>query len=115
MTSAERLLWSRLRARRLAGLKFQRQEPIGPYIVDFYCHIARLVIELDGDAHYLTSVHDRIRQEFLEEIGLTVLRFPNFEVLNNTSFVLGRILDQCAGHLNIDVSSEALDVTRKGQ
>ena len=108
MTPAERHLWQRLRARRLFGLKFQRQEPIGPYIVDFYCSTARLAIELDGDAHYLTSRNDAIRQKYLEDEGLSVLRFPNFEALQNTGVVIQRILESCLGHLGVVDSDVAV-------
>jgi len=99
MTPAERHLWSKLRAYRFHGLKFQRQEPFGPYIVDFYCSVARLAIELDGDAHFFTRRADAVRQEFLEAEGVTVLRFPNFEVLHNTAVVLRKIHEVCYGHL----------------
>ena len=99
MTPAEWRLWSRIRANRFHGLKFQRQEPVGPYIVDFYCSTARLVIELDGDAHYFTSRNDAIRQRFLEKEGMRVIRFPNFEVMNNLSTVLAMIYSACEGHI----------------
>ena len=100
MTVAERRLWGKLRASRFHGLKFQRQEPVGPYIVDFYCSTARFVIELDGDAHSLTSRNDAFRQTYLEKEGLTVVRFPNFEVLHNTGRVLELLYEKCKGHLS---------------
>jgi len=62
------------------------------------------VIELDGDAHFFTRRADACRQEFLEEEGITVLRFPNYEVLYNTSLVLSRIFEVCRGHLVLDPS-----------
>jgi len=99
MTPVERHLWQSLRAIRFHGLKFQRQKPIGPYIVDFYCSTVRLVIELDGDAHYYTAKSDAIRQQFLENEGLTVIRFPNFEVLRSTAVALNRIYGFCEGHI----------------
>ncbi len=105
MTAAERYLWNRLRAERFYGLKFNRQEPIGPYIVDFYCSVARLVIELDGDAHYFTRSSDEKRQTYLEELGLTVFRVPNYEVLNNTGTVMGKIYAHCSGHVDGDSDS----------
>lgn len=66
-------------------LQFRRQHPIGPYIVDFYCAKARLIIELDGSQHYEAagSEHDRIRTAFLEERGLKVLRFSNADINMN--------------------------------
>ena len=102
MTPAERHLWTRLRAGRFYGLKFQRQEPFGLYVVDFYCSAARLVIELYGDAHSFTVERDAQRQRFLQAEGLTVLRFPNFEVLRNTGFVMQRIIEACEGHLILE-------------
>ena len=101
MTPAERRLWQRLRAGRFHGIKFLRQEPIGPYIVDFYSSVPRLVIELDGDAHSFTSQNDAIRQRYLEDQGLTVIRFPNFEVLRNLDFVLGLIFEKCLGRIGL--------------
>ena len=80
-TDAERAIWRLLRNRQFAKSKFRRQHPIGPYVVDFYCHDRRLVIEIDGGQH--TAERDRKRSQFLEKRGLTVLRFWNNEVLGN--------------------------------
>ena len=90
MTDAERLLWSRLRMKQLGGLMFSRQKPLGEYIADFYCHKAKLVIEVDGGQHFSGSSieYDRIRDEFLENMGLTVLRFTNNDVMNNIEGVV---------------------------
>ena len=99
MTSVERRLWSRLRASRFCGLKFQAQQPIGPYIADFYCSVARIVIELDGDAHSFTMKNDQARQAYLEELGITVIRFMNYDVLHSADFVLERIYEHCKGNL----------------
>ena len=84
MTDAESKLWYHLRAHGLAGFKFRRQHPFGPYVLDFYCPIARLVIELDGGQHFEpeTLVRDAERTRYLEESGLRVLRFTNFEALS---------------------------------
>jgi len=79
----ERLLWSRLRAGRCAGLKFRRQQPFGPYVADYFCASARVVVELDGRSHDERQVEDRRRQEFLERQGLKVIRFTNDQVLRN--------------------------------
>lgn len=77
MTKHEALLWYRFL--RHYPLRFQRQKTIGSYIVDFYCHEAALVIELDGSQHYEAHVlaYDAERTRFLEAAGLCVLRFPN--------------------------------------
>ncbi len=96
MTTAERRLWSRLRAGRLDGLKWARQEPIGRYVVDFYCSGARVVVELEGDAHGYTRTDDGTRQAWLEEQGLMVLRFSNDSVFERLGGVLGVILEACS-------------------
>ena len=88
-TDAERKLWHHLRSGQLGGLKFRRQHPIPPYIVDFYCDASRLVVELDGSQH--TPEVDRVRTRFLESKGLTVLRFWDNEVLMQTQAVIEAI------------------------
>jgi len=90
MTEAERRLWRGLRMRQMAGFKFRRQVPLGPYIVDFVCLEARLVIEVDGGQH-AGSEHDRVRDAWLEAQGFRMLRFWNSEVLGQTHDVLERI------------------------
>jgi very-short-patch-repair endonuclease len=99
-TDAEALLWRLLRSRQIAGTKFRRQHQFGPYILDFYAHEPRLAIELDGNGHALPEqvVRDAERTAFLESFGLTVLRFANTAVLQETEAVLTRIWDQVARH-----------------
>ena len=94
-TDAERLMWSLLRDRRLAGFKFRRQHPVEPYILDFYCHEARLAVELDGGQHNEPDerARDARRTAFLEDQGIRVLRFWNNEVFTNTEGVLQAIYD----------------------
>jgi len=94
-TDAEQLLWALLRDRRLAGFKFRRQHPIDPYILDFYCHEARLGIELDGGQHNEPEkeARDRKRSDFLAGQGIRVLRFWNHEVFNQTEAVLQSIYE----------------------
>jgi very-short-patch-repair endonuclease len=89
-TEAEQAQWYRLRAGRLNGLKFRRQHPCPPYIVDFYCDASKLVVELDGSQH--GEDVDPARTRFLERRGLRVLRFWDNEVLQQTDVVLGVIL-----------------------
>lgn len=92
-TEAEKLLWAYLSKRQLSGLKFRRQHPISSFIVDFYCHSKKLVIELDGE------IHDQIDQEDydvgrkyeLESLGLKVLKFKNQEVFDDVELVLKSI------------------------
>ncbi len=93
MTPAERLLWQRLRAGRLAGLHFRRQQVIDGYIVDFYCHAVGLVVECDGGVHEgpEQDAEDGERERALGARGLRVLRFPNERVLGDVEAVLGEI------------------------
>lgn len=95
MTPAERLLWSRLRNRRLEGLKFRRQHPLGPFIADFYCAACRLVVEIDGDIHDLQPERDAARTEQFEQYGYRVIRFRNVQVLNDLEDVLAAIEAAC--------------------
>ncbi|MBL7164110.1 MAG: endonuclease domain-containing protein [Anaerolineales bacterium] len=93
MTPAEHRLWSQLRANRMAGWHFRRQQIIDGFIVDFYCHKAGLVIEVDGPIHQKQKVEDAERAEVLSARGLRILRFTNREVMNNLRQVLQTILD----------------------
>jgi len=89
-TDAERNLWYHLRAGRMQGLKWRRQHPLHPYVVDFYCHALRLVVELDGGQH--GEATDRYRTAALEQRGLRVLRFWNHHVLLEMEAVLEAIM-----------------------
>lgn len=95
MTEAERRLWSRLRGGQLNGLKFRRQHPLPPYIVDFYCETRQLVVELDGSQH--NEIADRARTRFLERQGLVVLRYWDHEVLRQIDAVLEAIVNMAEG------------------
>ena len=75
MTDAERRIWLFLRARQIDGFRFRRQVPIGPYIIDFVCHEARLIIEIDGGQHDVGSPREVQRSRFLETQGYQTLRF----------------------------------------
>ncbi len=86
-TKAESLIWTVLRAKRLAGIKFRRQHPIGSYFVDFACVEMDVVVELDGGDHDLRYEKDRQRQAFLESEGWQVIRFSNEEVLADVEAV----------------------------
>ena len=88
MTNAERHLWFFLRNRALMGHKFRRQLPIGPYIVDFACIQARLIVELDGGQHVSAGVADTTRTAHLQSRGYRVLRFWNNDVLTRTDAVM---------------------------
>ena len=98
-TAAESVLWRKLRNRQLNGYKFRRQHSIDRFIVDFYCREARLVIEVDGPVHEAPEAieYDGARQQFLEERGLSCLRFTNEQVINDTDSVLKAISANLSG------------------
>ena len=91
MTPEEDILWERLRKRRLNGLRFRRQRPIGRYIVDFYCPEAGLIVEVDGDVHREREEYDRDRDAFLFAGGYALLRFTNDEVHTHPETVVETI------------------------
>ncbi|MFP4023037.1 MAG: endonuclease domain-containing protein [Thiohalospira sp.] len=97
MTDSEKLLWEKLKDNQLNGIKFRRQHPISQFIVDFYCHQKKLVIELDGSIHQKNAQQERDkgRQFMLEELGLTVIRFKNEEIKKDISNVISKILECC--------------------
>jgi len=90
MTLAEKILWEKLRANKL-GVHFRRQQVIQGFIVDFYCHKAKLVVEIDGDVHDLQKEEDERREEALFAMGLRVVRFRNDEVMENLLSVVEKI------------------------
>ena len=99
-TPAEKVLWNQLRNRKLFKHKFLRQCPICVesvygkklyYIPDFFCHKAKLVIEADGPFHQFKKDYDKNRDEVLARLGLTILRFENYQILNDTKAVLKKI------------------------
>jgi len=87
-TDAEARLWSRLRAHQLLGLKFRRQQPVGPYVVDFFCAEKKLIVELDGGQHQEQAEYDASRDAWLRAQGYTVLRYWNNELLRHLDSVL---------------------------
>ncbi|MBL0483260.1 MULTISPECIES: endonuclease domain-containing protein [Aeromonas] len=92
-TQAEQKLWQQLRNRRLAGLKFRRQMPIGPYVVDFICLEQGLIIEVDGSQHgtQANQMHDEARTAYLNQQGFRVIRVWNNDVLSQMEVVLAHI------------------------
>ena len=92
MTEAEEVFWNIIKINEW-HLKFRRQHPISNYIADFYCHNVKLVIELDGGYHENKEVkiYDEARENDIKQYGITVLRFKNEEVFNNTDAVLSKI------------------------
>ena len=96
-TDAENLMWQLIRAKRFMNLKFRRQHVIAPYIVDFYCYEIGLVIELDGSQYGMDDAieYDAERTKFLEALGLTVVRYWNYDVLGRTVVVLEDLWQKC--------------------
>ena len=94
-TKAEALLWNELR-RHAIGYKFRRQHPTWLYVVDFYCHYLRLVIEIDGGIHEdeETKSNDLQKEKDLNDLGLTVIRFSNEEVIFDMDNVISRIYSE---------------------
>jgi very-short-patch-repair endonuclease len=95
MTQEEKILWQHLRANRLNGLHFRRQQIIDGFIADFYCHAARLAIEVDGEIHQQQAEYDEERDQVLSARGLRLLRIKNEEVRQNLDSVLARIAKAC--------------------
>ncbi|HEX6901505.1 MAG TPA: endonuclease domain-containing protein [Thermoanaerobaculia bacterium] len=92
-TPAEEVLWERLRDRKLHGLKFRRQCPIGPFIADFCCQDRRVIVELDGEIHETAQgvARDQGRDAYLRGLNYVVLRFPNQQVLEDPDSVVDEI------------------------
>ena len=90
-TPSEDILWQALRGKKLKGIKFRRQQPIGPYVVDFYAAPIRLIVELDGEVHEQQKGADKTRQEILESLDLQFLRFSATQVEHELNFVLSTI------------------------
>ncbi|HEY6602449.1 MAG TPA: endonuclease domain-containing protein [Xanthobacteraceae bacterium] len=97
-TDAERLLWFRLRDRRLAGSKFKRQVPIDRFVVDLFCADAKLIVELDGGQHDHNKASDADRTRVLESMGYLVIRFWNHDVTRNMDGMLEEILSTVDQH-----------------
>ena len=101
MTDAEILLWMDLK-NGISGLKFRRQHPIGLYIADFYCHKAKLIIEIDGSIHNDPSIKkmDEQREKDLKYLGYKIIRFTNQQVLNNLEKVVESIIKEITAIIN---------------
>jgi len=95
MTDAERLLWSKLRGKQVKNFQFYRQRIIGNYIVDFYCPKSKLIIEVDGGQHYQEEGdrRDKVRDDYMKNLGMRILRVSDREVLQNLNEVVERIYE----------------------
>jgi len=94
MTFQEKLLWDRLKLKQICGVKFRRQHPIDFFIADFYCHEAKLVVEIDGEIHDKKKDYDDGRSAEMEKYFIKVIRFTNSEVENNIGLVIKKIKDE---------------------
>jgi very-short-patch-repair endonuclease len=95
MTDAERLLWSKLRRKQVKNFQFYKQRIIGNYIVDFYCPSSKLIIEVDGGQHYQDEGdrRDKVRDDYMKNLGMKILRVSDREVLKNLHGVVERIYE----------------------
>jgi len=96
MTKAEQVLWEHLQKNKVGGYRFKPQHPIKFFIVDFYCHKAKLVIEIDGNIHEIQQIKERDegRTYEINELGLKLIRFTNDEVINETKKVVEKIIEE---------------------
>ncbi|SEQ31552.1 endonuclease domain-containing protein [Basfia succiniciproducens] len=99
LTEEESILWYHLRKKQLAGFHFRKQAVIAPYIVDFICYKAKLIIEIDGEQHFLPSalVYDEKRTFYLKSKGFRVIRFTNYEIKRELDSVLDKIWYELTG------------------
>ncbi len=97
MTAPELVFWTAVRNRKLKGYKFRRQYSTGKYVIDFYCAKVRLGIEIDGESHFIDGQkqYDAVRQEYINALGITVLRYTNDEIMKN----LYGVLEDVSKHL----------------
>ncbi|MEA2064058.1 MAG: DUF559 domain-containing protein [Gemmatimonadota bacterium] len=102
-TLAEVLLWNQLKGRKSGGLQFARQKPIGEYIVDFFCPKLGLVIEIDGESHDNRQQEDALRQEYLESLGLHVVRFLDRDVKKDIQAVTKQLEQEISCIENEDI------------
>lgn len=95
-TKAENILWKRLKKFRKEGFVFRRQHPLDIFIADFYCHKLKLIIEVDGEAHFNSAAqeHDNGRTAELERFGIQIIRFTNEQVIENLELVIDKIKNQ---------------------
>jgi very-short-patch-repair endonuclease len=95
MTESEKTLWKKLRNKQVKGYRFRRQHPIGEFVVDFFCYEAKLIIELDGEAHDnpFQMERDLERTKILKSLGLKEIRFKNEEVLTHIENVISTIAE----------------------
>jgi very-short-patch-repair endonuclease len=95
MTPAEKILWKKIKANRLDGLHFRRQQIVHGYFADFLCHQHDLIVEVDGGIHDTQKEYDAEREAYLMSLGFRIIRFKNEDFLKNLDGVLQRIVEEC--------------------
>jgi very-short-patch-repair endonuclease len=95
MTPAEKILWKRVKANKLNGLHFRRQQIVHGYFADFYCHQHELIVELDGGIHEFQQEYDADREAYLIALGFRIIRFSNEEIERDLKGVLQKIVEEC--------------------
>ena len=95
ITPLEKILWKHLKANRLNGLHFRRQQIIHGYFVDFYCHQHELIVEVDGGVHETQKEYDAEREAYLRALGFRIIRFTNEEVEKDLKSVLRKLIEAC--------------------
>jgi very-short-patch-repair endonuclease len=101
MTKAEIILWSRLRSKQINGFKFRRQQPLLDYIVDFYCEDLKLIIEVDGEIHFLSEKtnYDSKRNNMLKANGYNIIHLSNFEIETEINSTINKIISYISENL----------------
>ena len=97
MTRHEKLLWEELKSNKISGLRFKAQHPIDTFVVDYYCHKIKLVVEVDGESHDSRDQkeYDQMRTDVLKALGIAVLRFRNGQIENSLKEVIKVIKEKC--------------------
>ena len=101
----EKLIWMYIRKKQILGQRFLRQFSIDKYVVDFYCPVLRLIIEIDGDSHFEDEeaiLYDKAREEYLKGLGLKIIRFRNKEGNNNIYEVINKIKEEIIKILKVE-------------
>ncbi len=91
MTPSEVIIWEKLKNKQICGVRFRRQHPIEIFIVDFYCHAAKLVVEIDGKIHLATKDYDNERTKEINKYNILILRYTNDEITNNLNKIIKEI------------------------
>jgi very-short-patch-repair endonuclease len=95
MTPAEKVLWKEVKANKLNGLHFRRQQIVHGYFADFYCHQHELIVEVDGGIHEMQQEYDAEREAYLIGLGFRIIRFTNDEITKDLNGVLKKIVEEC--------------------